>query len=193
MTDTATAAAPTATGLPAPGAWHIDLAHSSVNFTARHLMVSKVRGRFGFFEGTIEIGASPEGSSVVASVSAESLDTGQGQRDGHLRSPDFFDVATHPRIEFRSTRVEPKGSDWLLHGDLTIRGVTRPVVLDLEFYGVAADPYGGTRIAFSAATSIDREDFGLTWNQVLEGGKLLVSRKIDIELEIQATDSPPQG
>lgn len=191
MTDTATPA-PTS-GLPAAGTWYIDVAHSSVNFTARHLMVSKVRGRFGFFEGTIEIGQSPEGSSVVASVSAESLDTGQEQRDGHLRSPDFFDVASHPRLEFRSTRVEPKGSDWLLHGDLTIRSVTRPVVLDLEFFGVATDPWGGTRIAFNAVTSIDREDFGLTWNQVLEGGRLLVSRKIDVELEIQATSTPPQA
>jgi polyisoprenoid-binding protein YceI len=191
MTDTDIA--PASTDLPAPGTWYLDLAHSSVNFTARHLMVSKVRGRFNFFEGTIEVGATPEESSVTASIAADTVYTGQEQRDGHLRSPDFFDVATHPRIEFRSTRVERKGSDWLLHGDLTIRDVTRPVVLDVEFFGLATDPWGGTRMAFNAVTSIDREAFGLTWNQVLEGGRLLVSKKIDVELEIQATTTPPQG
>jgi len=190
---TDTTVEPASTELPAAGTWYIDLAHSSVNFTARHLMVSKVRGRFGFFEGTIEVGDSPERSTVSATIDVGTVDTGQQQRDGHLRSPDFFDVDTHPRMEFRSSRVEPKGSDWLVHGDLTIRDVTRPVVLDVEFFGVATDPWGGTRMAFTAGTSLDREDFGLTYNQVLEGGRLLVSKKIDIELEIQATNQPPQG
>jgi len=171
--------------LPGAGRWTIDPSHSSAAFSVRHLGLSKVRGRFGSFTGAIEVGERPEDTWVTASVDASSIDTKDPKRDEHLRSPDFFDVATHPTLEFRSTAVSGSGDRWELRGDLTIRGTTRPVVLDVTSEGVATDPWGGTRAAFSATTEIDREAFGLTWNQALESGGLLVGKKVRIDLEVE--------
>src|SRR5207248_75272 len=141
------------TGLPERGTWKIDPAHSGVGFVARHMMVSKVRGGFGVFSGTIEVGDSPETSSVEVEIDAASVQTGNEGRDQHLRSPDFLDVETYPRITFRSTRVERTGDSSLrVEGDLTIRDVTKPVTLDAHFHGMAGDPLGNTRIGFSAST-----------------------------------------
>lgn len=173
--------------IPAPGVWEIDRAHSAVGFSVRHLMVAKVRGRFGSFAGTIQVADRPEDSSVEVAIDAASIDTGEPKRDDHLRSADFFDAGSYPTLEFRSTGFRRTGSTTFeLPGELTIRGVTRPVVLAAEFAGVTLDPWGGTRAGFSATTEIDREDFGLTWNQALETGGLLVGRTVKIELEVQA-------
>jgi polyisoprenoid-binding protein YceI len=173
--------------LPAPKEWTIDPAHTSVGFVARHMMISKVRGRFKEVAGTVTIGEAPEDSLVDITVQAASIDTGLPVRDDHLRSSDFLDVANHPQLSFRSTKLEPKEENgFSLTGDLTIRGVTRPVTLDLEFLGTAKDPSGDRRVAFEAKAEINREDFGLTWNQALEAGGVLVGRQIDLEIEAQA-------
>lgn len=173
-------------GLPATGTWEIDTAHSGVSFTVRHMVVGKTRGRFGTFSGAIEIREVPEQSSVAVSIDAASVDTRAADRDEHLRSPDFFDVANHPTLEFRSRSVEPSGVDWKVTGDLTIRGVTRPVVLDVEYIGAATDPWGNERAAFSASTEIDREAFGLLWNQALETGGVLVGKRAKVEIDVEA-------
>jgi polyisoprenoid-binding protein YceI len=172
--------------VPVPGVYDIDAKHSSVEFVARHLMISKVRGRFDDVEGTITVAEVPEESSVEVSIGAHSVRTGEDQRDAHLRSGDFFDVETHPRWTFTSTAVQRDGDAWKVTGDLTIRGVSRPVVLDLEFDGANVTPWGTTAVGFSASTEIDREDFGVTYNQVLETGGVMVSKKIRIELQIEA-------
>ena len=179
-------AVPTAVQLPAPGTWNIDTAHSSVEFVARHLMVAKVRGRFTDFSGSFEVADPPERSSTRVAISASSIDTGEAGRDEHLRSPDFLDVSQFPTLEFASTGITGDGAEWRLAGDLTIRGVTRPVVLDVEFGGLVTDPWGGERAVFSASTEIDREGWGLTWNQALETGGVLVGKKVRIELEVEA-------
>ena len=168
------------------GTWTIDPAHSSAEFVARHLMVSKVRGRFGEFSGAIEVADDPTESTARATITAASVTTGDDTRDGHIRSADFFDVENFPTIEFASTGIEQKGSDWLVHGDLTIRGITNPVTLKAEFYGLTTDPWGNERIGFSATTTVDRESWGLTWNQALETGGVLLSKDVKLELEIQA-------
>jgi polyisoprenoid-binding protein YceI len=169
------------------GVWTIDTAHSTVGAVARHLMVTKVRGRFTSFGGTVHVADPFEGSRVEVTIDASSIDTGTPQRDDHLRSADFLDVENHPTIEFRSTNFEPTGdATFRLDGDLTIRGVTQPVRLDAEYLGLAADPYGNSRIGFSATGEIDREDFGITWNQALEAGGMLVSKRLQIELDVQA-------
>lgn len=173
--------------LPAPGVWQIDRAHSGIEFVVRHLMVSKVRGRFADFAGTIHVAEAPEQSSVEVTIQAASIDTREPDRDAHLRSPDFFDAERFPVLTFRSTSLEPAGGErFRLHGDLTIRDVTRPVVLDAEFEGVGADPWGGVRAGFSATTEIDREDYGLTWNAALETGGVVVGKKVRIEIEVEA-------
>ena len=173
--------------IPAPGAWEIDPSHSSVEAVARHLMISKVRGRFGAFSGTVTIGDTPQHSSVVATIDATSIDTADSKRDSHLRSADFLDVENHPTLEFRSTKVRQVGETKLwLDGQLTIRGVTRPVSLDVGYLGLVSDPYGNEKAVFTAETEIDREDWGMTWNAALETGGVLVGRKLKIELEIQA-------
>ena len=172
--------------VPAAGTWQIDRSHSSVEFVARHLMIAKVRGRFSDFAGTIEIGEAPEQSSADVVIQAASISTGDETRDNHLRSPDFLDVERYPTLEFHSTGARNQGSRWLVSGDLTILGVTRPVVLDVEFDGSATDPYGNTKAAFSASTEIKREDFGLTWNAALETGGVVVGPKVRIELSIEA-------
>ena len=173
--------------LPAAGVWEIDTAHSSVGAVARHLMVAKVRGHFSRFNGTVTIGATPEESSVVATIDAASIDTADERRDAHLRSPDFLDVENYPTLEFRSTKVTQTGEATLqADGDLTIRGVTRPVSLAVEYLGLATDPYGRDHAVFSASTEIDREKWGMTWNAALETGGVLVGPRFKIELDIQA-------
>ena len=180
--------APTSTQIPGyvVGTWDIDPVHSEVSFTVRHMMVSKVRGRLGTFSG--EIVTAPEfgASTVTAAVDASSIDTGNGQRDGHVRSADFFDVETHPTWTFRSTALRPDGDDLLLDGELTIKGVTRPVSFSLEVNGFGPDAYGGTRAGFSAATTISRNDFGVDIAMPLDGGGVVVSDKVQVSLEIEA-------
>ena len=178
---------------PAPGDWNIDPAHSELAFIARYLMVTKVRGGFGEWEGTFHIAEVPEESSVEVTIKAASIDTGTPDRDKHLRSPDFLDVERFPELTFKSTKVELTGGTGLkVTGDLTIRDVTKSVVLDTEFQGIAADPWGGTRAAFSATTEIDREEFGASWNVALEAGGWLVSKKVRLELEAQAIRAKPE-
>jgi len=173
--------------VPTGGVWTIDTAHSTVGAVARHLMVTKVRGRFTSFGGTVHVADPFEGSRVEVTIDASSIDTGTPQRDDHLRSPDFLDVENHPTIEFRSTGFEPTGdATFRLDGDLTIRGITKRVRLDAEYLGLAADAYGNSRISFSATGEIDREEFGMTWNQALETGGMLVSKRLQIELDVQA-------
>lgn len=172
--------------LPEAGRWEIDRSHSSIEFVVRHLMVSKVRGRFGEFSGSLGIAEAPEGSSVEVVIDAASIDTRDGGRDEHLRSPDFLDVAAYPTLSFRSAAVRRAGARWEVDGELTVRGVTRPVTLDVAFEGAATSPWGQQVASFTAGTEIDREDFGLTWNQALEAGGVLVGRKVRIELSIEA-------
>lgn len=169
-----------------PGTWQVDPSHSHVSFVARHLVVAKVRGQFGTFTGSVTIAADPLQSSVEASVDTVSVTTGDDGRDAHLRSADFFDVEQHPTMTLVSRRIEADGDDYLLHADLTIKGVTRPVVFDLEFEGVAADPWGNTKAVFSANAEINRKDWGLEWNVALETGGVLVGEKVKIQLDIEA-------
>lgn len=173
--------------VPAVGTWVIDPSHTSVEFVARHLMVTKVRGAFKEFTGSFEVAEDPTESTLSVDVELASVDTGAEDRDNHLRSPDFFDLDNHPTMTFRSTNIRPADGGWALTGDLSIKGVTKPVTLHLEFVGVATDPWGNAKAAFSASGEINREDFGVTWNVPLEGGGLLVSKAIKIEIEAQAT------
>lgn len=173
--------------VPLPGTYAIDPAHSSVSFVARHLVVSKVRGQFGSFSGTIVVADDPAASSVEVTIEAGSVSTNEPQRDAHLRSPDFFDAERFPAITFSSTGLHHlKGERWQVTGDLTIRGTRLPVELDVEFNGASGDPWGGARLGFSATTEIDREAFGLTWNQALETGGVLVGRTVKVELDVEA-------
>jgi polyisoprenoid-binding protein YceI len=173
--------------LPGPGDWQLDPAHTAVEFVARHLMVTKVRGRFHRVDGSIHVAENPADSWVEVKIDAASVETGDGQRDEHLRSPDFFDVERYPEITFRSTKLEGSSpGHFLVLGDLTLHGVTRPITLDVEYAGVTADPWGGTRAGFSASTEVNREDFGLTWNVALESGGLVVGKKVRLEFEIEA-------
>jgi polyisoprenoid-binding protein YceI len=172
--------------VPSAGAWTVDVAHTNVGFVARHLMVTKVRGHFSDVDGEVRIGETPNDSSVEVRIGTASIDSGQPDRDAHLRSPDFLDVEKYPYLTFKSTKVEVTGDSTLkLHGDLTVLDVTKPVVLDVDFEGLSRDPMGGTRAGFSATTEIDREDWGLTWNVALETGGFLVSKKVKIELDVQ--------
>ena len=168
--------------------WEIDSSHSSVHFSVRHLVIAKVRGSFTRWSGTVQV---PEGdfskATVAVTIDASSIDTGVADRDAHLKSADFFDVAQHPELHFVGKRVEPRsGGNIDVVGDLTIKGITREVILRVEQHGQAKDPWGNLRTAFSAKTSIDRKDFGLTWNQVLETGGVMVGDRVEIEAEIQA-------
>jgi polyisoprenoid-binding protein YceI len=186
-TITATTAIRTVDGLEAPaaGTWAIDPSHSHVGFWVRHLGVAKTRGSFGELAGTVVVAERPEDSTVEVTIETASIDTRDEERDAHLRGPDFFDVENHPGMTFRSTGVRRSGDRWLLDGELAIREVTRPVTLDVRLEGAEQDPWGGTRTAFSASTELDREAFGLTWNQVLESGGLLVGKKVKVELEVE--------
>ena len=191
MAQTTTTPALTSEGLPLEGTYRIDPSHSMVEAVARHLMVTKVRGRFRRFSGQIVVGDRPQESSVEVTVDAASIETSDEKRDAHLRSADFLDVENHPTVEFRSTAVEVVGDDRLrVTGDLSIRGVTRPVILDATFDGPFSDPWGGQRIGFSARTEIDREDWGLTWNMALDAGGVLVSKRIRIEIEVETIRQP---
>lgn len=177
--------------LPTPGIFQLDPVHSHIGFVVRHMMVAKVRGRFTAVDGTITVAEDPAASSVDVSVDLASVDTREEQRDGHLRSPDFFDVEQHPTMTFRSTRIVPKGrNDLTVEGELTVRGVTRPLTLDATYEGVAGDPWGGQRIGFSAEGEVDREEFGLTWNMALETGGVLVGKKARLEIEVEAVRQP---
>jgi polyisoprenoid-binding protein YceI len=168
--------------------WNIDLTHSGINFSVRHMMLSKVRGRFAKFNGTLNLEDGDFTHSVVeATIDAASIDTGTPDRDTHLRSADFFDVEKFPELRFKSTRIEKLGDDrYRVTGDLTIRDATREVSLDVEAGGQAKDPWGNERVGFFAKTALDRKDFGLGWNAVLEAGGVLVGDRVEIELEVQA-------
>jgi polyisoprenoid-binding protein YceI len=168
--------------------WNLDTVHSGINFTVRHMVVSKVRGRFAKFSGSVALDEGDLTRSVVeATIDASSIDTGTAQRDDHLRSADFFDVEHFPQIRFRGTKIEKvAGENYRLTGELTIRDVTRPIALDVEYGGRGKDPWGNERVGFTAKGALDRRDFGLQWNQVLETGGFLLSDRIDIELEVQA-------
>lgn len=183
-------AQPTEVAKLTPGTWSVDTSHTNVGFTVRHLMVSKVRGRFGTFHGVVTIAENPLESSVEATVDTTSITTNDDGRDQHLRSADFFDVDTYPTMTLRSTGIERRGSDHVLHADLTIRGVTRQVDLDLEFDGVEKDPWGGTRAGFTASTEISRKDFGLEWNATLETGGVVVGDKVKILIEAELIRDP---
>src|SRR4051794_37672946 len=168
------------------GAWEIDPTHSTVGFSVRHMMVSKVRGYFRDFKGEITTAENPTDSIVAASIELGSIDTRQEQRDAHIRSADFFDVDNHPTMVFRSTSVQTDGADWTVEGELTIKGITRPVVLDLELNGFGPDAYGGTRAGFSAKTEINRNEFGVDIKMPMDGGGVVVGDKVTVELEIEA-------
>jgi polyisoprenoid-binding protein YceI len=168
------------------GTWEVDPSHSTVGFTVRHLVVSKVRGGFGQYQATINIADNPLQSSVSATIDAASIDTRDENRDVHLKGPDFFDVEKYPTLKFESTAVRQASDGYEVDGNLTIRDVTRPVTLTLEFAGVQNDPWGGTRAGFEAFTKINRRDFGLTWNAAIEGGGFVVGDSINIELFVEA-------
>ncbi|MEX0657619.1 MAG: YceI family protein [Egibacteraceae bacterium] len=174
------------TEVPEAGTYQIDPTHSAVEFVVRHLGLSKVRGRFSDFGGDITVAEDVTQSTAQVTIQAASIDTRAEDRDTHLRSGDFLDVEQHPTLQFTVTGVRREGDDWLVDGDLTVRGTTRPVTLDVAFDGAAQDPWGNTRVGFTAGTTINREDFGLTWNQALEAGGLLVGRDVRLELTVQA-------
>jgi polyisoprenoid-binding protein YceI len=168
----------------AEGTWNIDPVHSDVSFTVRHMMVSKVRGRFTKFDGAIKTGAQP---SVEVNVDLSSIDTSNEQRDAHIKSADFFEVEQHPTMSYRSTSVQWDGGEELtVDGELTLKGVTRPVRLQAEFNGVTKDPYGGTRAGFSAKTEINRKDFRVDIDMPMDGGGVVIGDKIQINLEVEA-------
>jgi polyisoprenoid-binding protein YceI len=170
--------------------WTIDATHSLIEFSVKHMMFTTVRGKFGAVEGAVHLNTeNPEASSVEVEIESAGIDTGVEDRDNHLRSADFFNVEEHPNLRFRSTGVSGslvEGGAFQVAGDLTIRGVTREVVLEATFEGTGTDPWGGRRAGFSASTTIDRRDFDLTWNQALEAGGVLVGHDVKIELQIQA-------
>jgi polyisoprenoid-binding protein YceI len=175
--------------------WEFDLVHSSIGFWVRHLMVSKVRGRFARWSGKLELDEqAPAASRVELQIEAASIDTQEPQRDAHLRSADFLDVERFPSLTFKSTSVERVGEgDFRVRGDLTIRGTTLPVVLEVEDGGRVQDPWGGQRVGFSARTTLNRKDFGLGWNQMLETGGVVVGDKVEIALEVEAVRKAAQA
>lgn len=171
------------------GQWDIDPVHSEVGFSVRHMMVSKVRGKFTDFSGAITVADQIEDSSVAVSIVASSVDTGNAQRDGHLASADFFEVDNHNTLEFTSTSVKPDGADWIVTGDLTIRGTTNSVDLKVEFGGAGPDAYGGTRAGFSATAGISRKSYGVDLEMPMEGGGVVIGDKITIQLEVEVVQS----
>jgi len=175
------------------GTWAIDPVHSDVSFTVKHMMVSKVRGRFDTFEGTLVTAEDPLQSSVTATIDTASINTNQPQRDAHIRSADFFEVETHPNMTFRSTGIRGDGEDFLVDGELTLKGITKPVTLALELSGFGPDAYGGTRAGFSASTTINRRDFGVDINMPMDGGGVVVGDKITINLEVEAVLQTPEA
>jgi polyisoprenoid-binding protein YceI len=171
--------------LPAPGSWQIDPGHADVAFTGRHFMVTKVRGRFTDVSGTVTVAESMRDSRVDVVIGMASVESGSEARDEHLRSAELFDVERFPQATFRSVSVEWEGTRGVVHGDLTIHGVTRRVPLRVAFEGHARDPWGGERAVFSAETRINREDFDITWNMALEAGGVLVSKEVTITIDIE--------
>ncbi len=173
---------------PAVGTFAIDTSHTRLGFAVRHMAVSKVRGDFKDFSGALVLAADPVDSTVSVTIQAASVDTHDENRDNHLRTNDFFDVENHPTWTFTSTAIRPiNATEWYVDGDLTIRGVTKQVTLDATLEGVVQDPYGMHRVGFSAKASIDREEFGVSFNGVMEAGGLVVGKKVDIEIEAEAT------
>ncbi|TXD34157.1 polyisoprenoid-binding protein [Lujinxingia vulgaris] len=167
--------------------WNFDISHSDVTFKVRHMMFAKVTGRFTDWTGTLEFDPeNPSTAKTTASIQAASIDTSNEDRDNHLRSGDFFDAEQFPTLEFESTNFKTEGKKILIEGNLTIRDVTKPVTLEAEFLGKAVDPWGNDRIGFNASTSINRKEFGLTWNQALEAGGVLVGENVEIEINVQA-------
>jgi polyisoprenoid-binding protein YceI len=171
--------------IPAQGTWVIDPGHADVSFVGRHLVVAKVRGRFTDVTGAVRLADDPAASTVAVEIGMASVTSGSAERDDHLRSPDLFDVARFPRATFVSREVRPAGTGALVAGDLTIVGVTRPVVLRVVHLGTVRDHRGDERAVFSAVTELNREDWGLTWNVALDAGGVLVSKKIRIEVEVE--------
>ena len=172
--------------LPAAGVWRIDPGHADVSFVGRHLLFTKVRGRFRDVSGVIEVGEDPNATTVEVEIDMSSVQSGSDQRDEHLRSEELFDVDRHPTATFRGAASGWTGRTGKLAGNLTIKGVTKSVALDVEYHGFVRDPWGGDRIVFSASATIDREDWGVTWNMPLDAGGLLVSKEIRIEIELEA-------
>jgi polyisoprenoid-binding protein YceI len=181
MTDTTTTQIP---GYVA-GTWDIDPVHTDISFTARHMMVSKVRGHFEKFEGSVVTTADPVDSSVEVSVELGSINTNNADRDAHIRGDDFFGVDQYPTMSYRSTGIHAKGDEYVVEGDLTLHGVTRPVALTLEVNGFGPDPFGGTRSGFSAKGEISRKDFDIKFNAPMEGGGVVVSDKIQLLIEAE--------
>ncbi|HEY5618784.1 MAG TPA: YceI family protein [Vicinamibacterales bacterium] len=173
-------------------AWQVDPAHSHVEFAVRHLMISTVKGRFGGVSGTLTGDeADPENASFALTIPVATVDTHQSQRDEHLRSADFFDAEQHPAITFRSTRIERAGRDsFAVAGDLTIRGVSKPITLTVHAGGRVRDPWGGERVGYNAATRINRKDFGLNWNQALETGGVVVGDQVNVAIELELVHTP---
>ena len=176
--------------LQATAAWALDPAHSQVEFAVKHMMFATVKGRFRTFAGTAQIDeANPDASSVTVEIDAASIDTGVADRDGHLRSADFFDVTEYPTVTFRSKRIEgaafEPGARFTVIGDLTVRGTTREIALHATFEGRGVDPFGQEKAGFAAEAKLDRHEFGLTWNQALETGGVLVGREIRLTLDVQ--------
>jgi polyisoprenoid-binding protein YceI len=178
----------TETGIPGYEAatWNIDPAHSEVGFSVRHMMVSKVRGRFTTFSGQLVTGADPAQSSVSAEIDLASINTGQEQRDAHIKSADFFEVETYPTMTYKSTGIRVEDGEYILDGDLTLKGVTKSVPLHLELNGFGPDPYGGTRAGFTATGELNRGDFNVSFNAPMANGGVVVGDKISLHLEIEA-------
>lgn len=185
MTTTNQRSTDTAPALPAPGAWILDPGHADVSFVGRHFGLTKIRGRFTGVSGEVQIAEPITDSTVAVTIDMASVDSGSSDRDEHLRSEDLFDVENHPTSTFRSTHIDVHGVTGTITGDLTIAGVTRPVVLDVEFIGQARDPWDNDRAVFSASTRINREDWGLTWNMVLDTGGLILSKEIALEIDVE--------
>jgi polyisoprenoid-binding protein YceI len=168
------------------GVWSLDPVHTEIGFVVRDMMVSKVRGRFERYTATVTTAPNPLDSHAEAEIDMSSITTGNEQRDAHLRSSDFFDVATNPKMTYRSTGIRSDGETLLVDGELTIRGITRPITLRVEIGGFGPDPYGGTRFGFSATGRINRHDFGVNWNAALEGGGTVIGDKVMINIDAEA-------
>ena len=171
--------------IPVAGVWDLDAGHTQVEFVGRHMMLSKVRGRFNDVSGSIQLGEDPAASSLDITIGTTSVESGFEARDSHLRSEDFFDVARFPTARFVSREVQWRGHEATVHGELTLVGVTRPVTLEVTYVGTAPDTTGAIRSIFSAWAELDREDWGLTWNAALESGGVLVSKRIRLEIETE--------
>jgi polyisoprenoid-binding protein YceI len=178
----------TVPSIPA-GSWTVDPTHTRIGFVARHMMVAKVRGWFKEFTAEVEVGENPLESTVSVEVQMDSIDTGNGDRDGHLRTNDFFDIAQYPTMKLVSTAFRADGDDYEMDADLTIKDVTRPVTFELEFDGTGTDPWGGTRAGLSLSATINRKDWGIEWNAPLETGGVLVGDKVQLEIDVELVKS----